>query len=48
VKLTLCRYSFLVAIQIEGNRIPEAAKHRIHLAASYTWNVAGGGLSLTH
>jgi outer membrane receptor protein involved in Fe transport len=34
-----------VPIAIEGNRIPEASKHRIHLAASYTWDVAGGSLT---
>lgn len=30
---------------IRGNRLPETPEHTIHLAASYTWDVAGGALT---
>lgn len=30
---------------VSGNRIPEAPEHTLHLAASYTWDVAGGALT---
>jgi outer membrane receptor protein involved in Fe transport len=30
---------------VSGNRIPEAPEHTLHLAGSYTWDVAGGALT---
>lgn len=34
-----------ILVDVSGNRIPEAPEHTLHLAASYTWDLAGGALT---
>lgn len=34
-----------IPVDLTGNRLPESPQHSLHLAASYTWDLAGGALT---
>ncbi len=35
-----------VPVEVSGNRLPETPEHSVHLAASYTWDVPVGALTV--